>query len=773
MLGSLAAGAGAVGEGIMTALPFLAFLSDKRAKTDVEQVGELNDGQPVYRFRYKGDDKTRMGLMAQDVEQDHPEAVKGLGGMKMVDYKKATEDAVGKRRGFQQAGLVVETDENGQPIMQGPPMPDNLPAEKGDRITVVPRQEPAPVVQREPAAKPRMAEEPSRFATFADDVGDVASGLGKKIKETASGQEFWVPALAGLGSMLASRNPTLGGAIGEGLVGGTTAYTTLQKQTADQLKQRFDLAKDIFRGPVMNANQEWVWEDTRTGEMIPQGEMNRRKMSFLGATGRDIAPPPDVSQANQPQPKPTPGPTTTAKEVISQPGPKVEPRAPAQPVEQPKAEAPAVTAPTPSAAQPKAEAPTTTTQPVGEENVALMRQRALENNQLWANVDPSMNPRMLLPEAAKIDKTINTLEERARIANENAAVANQRNPDQAKVYQAQATNLQSQIDRLTKQRDDKINRANKSLDDAVQLQVRGAETRQSKDIESQYELVETMTPDGTIVVKPKSQILQGDKPVSPGAGSPSGAVADATMPANVKKLPEAALKLRDEIGKDELKMSADYKHRQVATSRVEGLLDIMSKYETGKFAEEKGNIIGKLNALGIKVSPTDTADPAKFEIFMKSAIKNVFDDLPGGKILLAEIAGLSKANANAGMQPEANAKILGDALAAIKYEDKYTLDYAKWRAANPNAYSPMDTISFNEQWLKDNNLNNFKKEVARTTGYIGQKLPSNLSEAVHGQAYYLPAMRGIYFFDKNRKDESGNPKPGWVKSDPLAGSAAQ
>lgn len=71
-------------------------LSDERAKEDIQQVGELVDGQPVYRFTYKDDpDATvHIGLMAQDVEDVHPEAVHELpGGLKGVDYGQATKDA--------------------------------------------------------------------------------------------------------------------------------------------------------------------------------------------------------------------------------------------------------------------------------------------------------------------------------------------------------------------------------------------------------------------------------------------------------------------------------------------------------------------------------------------------------------------------------------------------------------------------------------------------------------------------------------------------------
>lgn len=69
-------------------------LSDERAKDDIAQIGKTADGLPIYRFRYKGDDRIHVGLMAQDVEEVHPEAVVTLkGGLKGVDYDMATRDA--------------------------------------------------------------------------------------------------------------------------------------------------------------------------------------------------------------------------------------------------------------------------------------------------------------------------------------------------------------------------------------------------------------------------------------------------------------------------------------------------------------------------------------------------------------------------------------------------------------------------------------------------------------------------------------------------------
>jgi hypothetical protein len=77
-------------------------LSDRRAKQDIEKVGELDDGQKVYAYSYKGDDPANreLGLLAQEVEKVRPEAVaEGPDGLKRVDYGAATaKKPKGKRR---------------------------------------------------------------------------------------------------------------------------------------------------------------------------------------------------------------------------------------------------------------------------------------------------------------------------------------------------------------------------------------------------------------------------------------------------------------------------------------------------------------------------------------------------------------------------------------------------------------------------------------------------------------------------------------------------
>jgi len=86
LLSQLASGlAGGIGS--------LFTFSDERLKEDIEPVGELFDGSKIYRYNYKGDDRTHIGLLAQEVAETKPEAVADFGGFLAVDYGRATDYA--------------------------------------------------------------------------------------------------------------------------------------------------------------------------------------------------------------------------------------------------------------------------------------------------------------------------------------------------------------------------------------------------------------------------------------------------------------------------------------------------------------------------------------------------------------------------------------------------------------------------------------------------------------------------------------------------------
>ena len=66
-------------------------VSDERVKENIEQVGQLDNGLPVYSYNYKGSPTPQIGLIAQEVEQVKPEAVGEIDGIKTVNYDEAVK----------------------------------------------------------------------------------------------------------------------------------------------------------------------------------------------------------------------------------------------------------------------------------------------------------------------------------------------------------------------------------------------------------------------------------------------------------------------------------------------------------------------------------------------------------------------------------------------------------------------------------------------------------------------------------------------------------
>ena len=75
-------------------LPALMAMSDRRAKTDIKDIGRTHDNQKIYSYRFKGSNIPQIGMMADEIEKKTPEAVStGPDGMKRVRYDMATRKA--------------------------------------------------------------------------------------------------------------------------------------------------------------------------------------------------------------------------------------------------------------------------------------------------------------------------------------------------------------------------------------------------------------------------------------------------------------------------------------------------------------------------------------------------------------------------------------------------------------------------------------------------------------------------------------------------------
>ena len=98
-------GTGALSGSTTTTTQPGGFFSDRRLKHSIRKIGKTYDHQDVYSYKMGDDPRTHIGLIAQDVEKKHPEAVGVAGGFKTVDYEKATKDAAND--GHFAAGGVV------------------------------------------------------------------------------------------------------------------------------------------------------------------------------------------------------------------------------------------------------------------------------------------------------------------------------------------------------------------------------------------------------------------------------------------------------------------------------------------------------------------------------------------------------------------------------------------------------------------------------------------------------------------------------------------
>ena len=117
-LANIAMGTGALSGSTTTTTQPSSFFSDRRLKANVEEIGKLKDGQKLYRYTM-ADGRTHIGLMADEVEKHHPDAVGLAGGYKTVDYRAATDDAARHKKAY--GGGLMPSSEGGAvtPMMAG------------------------------------------------------------------------------------------------------------------------------------------------------------------------------------------------------------------------------------------------------------------------------------------------------------------------------------------------------------------------------------------------------------------------------------------------------------------------------------------------------------------------------------------------------------------------------------------------------------------------------------------------------------------------------
>lgn len=234
--------------------------SDEGVKENIEEVGALKDGQKVYKYNLKGDPKTQIGLIAQEVEGFHPEAVSEVGGIKMVNYDAATKDAEGRASGGSVLPESIDRDGNG--------IADSLEGKVGkyfDLFQGLRAKANGGAVLPEPYAgggdvglgswgatvvkEPTAAAGPSKLQKFGSGLSDLSKGMEgeKRPMGSSLGQQQ-----AALGSFLSGLGRPMGGRIPAYATGGGPAVPGTVIDEEDPAPQQMTMLE-----PFINQGSEY------------------------------------------------------------------------------------------------------------------------------------------------------------------------------------------------------------------------------------------------------------------------------------------------------------------------------------------------------------------------------------------------------------------------------------------------------------------------------------------------------------------------------------
>jgi hypothetical protein len=228
--------------------------------------------------------------------------------------------------------------------------------------------------------------------------------------------------------------------------------------------------------------------------------------------------------------------------------------------------------------------------------------------------------------------------------------------------------------------------------------------------------------------------------VGPGAGASLGGPMPSDLP--VAQQPAFIAEKQAQIAKGEDQMMQQYQNRQIAKERLGELADLTEKFQTGNLAGAYAEVQGLSRAMGMPIPNSNQMNAAAYQEFTKNAIANVFNQAKdyGSRILVSEIQGLTKSNANAELQPEAAAKIIAQGAGILNFEDKHFEEYHAWKNQNPNAY---DTSGFEIPFIKSNPVKQYTDQALQQIAPLGAEQPKSPADLKIGQVYQSPNGHGI------------------------------
>jgi hypothetical protein len=182
-----------------------------------------------------------------------------------------------------------------------------------------------------------------------------------------------------------------------------------------------------------------------------------------------------------------------------------------------------------------------------------------------------------------------------------------------------------------------------------------------------------------------------------------------------------------------------------SVASLERLAQLITKLNTGPIDAQINEMSAYAQDVGIDIG--QATDQQKF---VKDATKQLFAQVSalGGRILVSEIEGLKEQANNPNLTPEANAKLIADALAVTRLSIKMQQEYEDWKK-DPKTKNPYDISAFQNKFFSnpENNYRKIGEELFDKIDYMGREYPKapftneglDVNKLKVGKGYMFPA----------------------------------
>ena len=168
--------------------------------------------------------------------------------------------------------------------------------------------------------------------------------------------------------------------------------------------------------------------------------------------------------------------------------------------------------------------------------------------------------------------------------------------------------------------------------------------------------------------------------------------------------------------------------REKAMVGLNKINDLLRRFQPGKWADAKGEIIAGLRSAGFNIPDTMMGAPGATQIILKTAIQQAMDMANRGSSgMTNEKLGEARlASPHADLQPEAMQSIVADLKSRLAYDQKFAKDFGRELDETPW----VNRRAFMDHWAsqKDNDYQSMYKSAVKETPVLGMTGPAEIGQ---------------------------------------------